>query len=43
MNETKRMIIAAAILLPLSITILIWATNGAPKSTSLQRHSIEIP
>ena len=43
MNETKKMIIAIAILLPLSCTIAIWATNGVPKPTSLQRHSIEIP
>lgn len=43
MNETKRIIIATAIMIPLSLTIMAWATNGVPKPTSLQIHSIEIP
>ena len=42
MNETKKMIIAIAILLPLSFTIMFWAITPI-EPTSLQRHSIEIP
>lgn len=42
MNETKKVIIAAAILLPLSLTVMFWAIAPV-EPTSLQRHSIEIP
>jgi hypothetical protein len=41
MNETKKVIIAAAIMVPLSITIMFWAIAPV-EPTSLQRHSIEI-
>ena len=42
MNETKKVIIAAAIMVPLSITIMFWSITPV-EPTSLQRHSIEIP
>ena len=39
MKETKRMIIAFAILIPFAISAFVWATNGVPKPTSDQIQS----